>query len=201
MTFIRTEQRRSNVMTSARIQPFCRKYNINIGCFDGSRINPRNITQRITSLFIHITHFCLIWKSNGISFDQAIEQELKPNFKVVDNVISDKHVKSFDKYDYKPKKVQSPLTNKIVFDLETFNKIRAVPYFSCIYKLGKISGKYHRDISKQEYQKCLNDCVVFEGTGCKNELLDHVSSLKREPKKVRKKVIEYNLKLIAYNGS
>ena len=30
LTFIRTEQRRSNVMTSARIQPFCRKHNINI---------------------------------------------------------------------------------------------------------------------------------------------------------------------------
>ena len=25
LTFIRTEQRRSNVMTSARIQPFCKK--------------------------------------------------------------------------------------------------------------------------------------------------------------------------------
>ena len=36
LTFIRTEQRRSSVMTSARIQPFCRKYNINIGCFDGT---------------------------------------------------------------------------------------------------------------------------------------------------------------------
>ena len=33
-TFIRTEQRRSNVTTSARSHPFCRKYNINIGCFD-----------------------------------------------------------------------------------------------------------------------------------------------------------------------
>ena len=31
-TFIGTEQRRSNVMTSARVQPFCRKYSINIGC-------------------------------------------------------------------------------------------------------------------------------------------------------------------------
>ena len=41
-----------------------------------------------------------------------------------------------------------------------------VAYCSCIYKLSKISGKYHRDISEQEYQKCLNDCVVFEGTGC-----------------------------------
>ena len=46
LTSIRTEQRSSTVMTSARIQPFCRKFNINIICFDGTRINPRNITQR-----------------------------------------------------------------------------------------------------------------------------------------------------------
>ena len=52
LTFIRSEQRRSNVMTSARIQPFCGKYNINIGCSDGTRINPRNLTQINTSLFI-----------------------------------------------------------------------------------------------------------------------------------------------------
>ena len=59
LTFIRTEHRRSNVMTSARIQPFCKKYNINIGCFDGTRINPRNLTQRNTSFFIYNNHFCL----------------------------------------------------------------------------------------------------------------------------------------------
>ena len=161
LTFIRSEQRRSNVMTSARVGSFCRKYNINIGCFDGTRINPRNITQRDTALKIHNNHFCLIWKSDRISFNQVIENELKPNFKVVDNVISDKHVKGFIKYEYNPKKVKSPLTNIVVYDLETFNKIRVVPYCGCIYKLSKLSGKYNRDISEQEYQKCLNDCVVF----------------------------------------
>ena len=201
LTFIRSEERRSNVMTSARIQPFCRKYNINIGCFDGTRINPRNLTQRDTSLFIYNNHFCLIWKSNGISFIQVKENELKPNFKVVDNVISDKHVKSFIKYEYNPKKVKSPLTNIVVYDLETFNKKRAVPYCSCIYKLSKISGKYHRDISEQEYQKCLNDCYVFKGTDCINEMLDHVLSFKGEPKKVKNKIVEYNFYLIAHNGS
>ena len=104
LTFIRTEQRRSNVMTSARIQPFCRKYNINIGYNVGFRVYPRNIIQRDIALKIHNIHFCLIWKSNNISFNQVIESELKPNFKVVDNVISDKHVKSYIKYEYKPKK-------------------------------------------------------------------------------------------------
>ena len=139
-------------MTSARIQPFCRKYNINIGCFAGTRINPRNLTQRNASLFIYINHFCLIWKSNGIGFNQVIENKLKPNFKVVDSVISDKHVKGFIKYEYNPKKVKSPLTNVVVYHLETFNKIRVVPYCSCIYKLSKLSGKYHRVISEQEYE-------------------------------------------------
>ena len=81
-------------------------------------------------MFIQNNHFCLIWKSNGISFDKT--KELKDNFKVVDNVISDKHVKSFIKYDYKPKKVKSPSTIIVVYDLETFNKIQAVPYCSFI---------------------------------------------------------------------
>ena len=150
LTFSRSDQRRCNVMTSARIQPFFRKYNINIWCFDGTKINPRNLTQRITALFIHNNHFGSIWKSDGISFDKAIK-ELKNNFKVVDNVISDKHVKSFIKYEYNPKKVKPPLTNIVVYELETFNKIRAVPYCSWIYTLSKISGKNHRDISEQKY--------------------------------------------------
>ena len=185
LNFIRSEESRSNVMTSARIQPFCKKYSINIGCFDGMRINPRNLTQRNTSLFIYNNHFCLIWKSQNISFNQVIENELKPNFKIVDNVISDKHVIGFIKYEYNPKIVKSPLTNIVVYDLGTFNKNRAVPYCSCIYKLNKISGKYHRDISEQEYQKCLNDCVVFKGTDCVNKMLDYVLSFKGEPKKIK----------------
>ena len=89
-------------MTSARNQPFCIKYNNNIGCFVGTRINPPNITQRDTSLKIHENNFCLIWKSDRVSFDRAIK-ELKDNFKFVDNFISDKHVKSFIKNEYNPK--------------------------------------------------------------------------------------------------
>ena len=39
-------------------------------------------------------HFCLNRKSNAVSFKEAIE-ELKLNLKVVDNCISDGHVKFF----------------------------------------------------------------------------------------------------------
>ena len=88
-----------------------------------------------------------------------------------------------------------------MIDLETFNKNRAVPYCSCIYKLTKISGKYHRDKSKKGYRKCLNDCVVFKGTDCINEMLDHVLSFKGEVEKINSKIVEYNLYAIAHNGS
>ena len=94
LTFIQTEQRRSNVMTSARIQPFSGKYNINVGCYDGFRECPRNIAERNTALKTHENHFCSIWKSDCISFDKAIK-ELKDNFKVINIIISDKHVKIF----------------------------------------------------------------------------------------------------------
>ena len=94
LIFIGPEQRRSNVMTSERIQPICRKYNINIGCYDGFRVCPRNITHRDLALKIPNNHFRSIWKSHGISYDKAIK-ELKENFKVFDNVISDKHVKIY----------------------------------------------------------------------------------------------------------
>ena len=86
-------------MTSARVQPFCRKYEINIGSFDGIRINLKTLLKEIQKIKIHENHFCLIWKSDGISFNQVIEDKLKPNFKIVDNLISDKHVKSFIKYE------------------------------------------------------------------------------------------------------
>ena len=150
LTFIRTEQGRSNVMTSARIQLFFRKYNINICCYNGFGVCPRNITQKNTALKVHKNYFCLILKTDGISFDRAIK-ELKDNFKVVDNVISDKHVKSYAKYEYKPKKVKSQLTNTVVYDIETFNTDRAVPQANCIYRLSKLSGKYNRDKSEKEY--------------------------------------------------
>ena len=81
-----------------------------------------------------------------------------------------------------PKKVQPPLTKMIIYDLETYNEDTVVPYCSCINKLNKISGKYNRDITGKEYQKCLNECVVFKVSNCIDDMLDHVSSFKEEAK-------------------
>ena len=62
-------------MTSARVQPFCRKHNIDIGCYDGFRVCPRSFTERNTALKIYNNQFCLIWKTDGVSFSKAIEDE------------------------------------------------------------------------------------------------------------------------------
>ena len=187
-------------MTSARNEPFCRKYKINVGYYDGFSVYPRNITVRKIALKIHINHFCLIWKSNGISFDKAIK-ELKDNFRVIDNIISDKHVRSFIKYEYKHKRVQSQLTNMIVYDLETFNTDRAVPYANGINRLSNFSGKYIRGITQTESEQCRKDCIVFKGTDGINEMLDYVLQLKGEAKTNNNKMVNFNLYLLAHKGS
>ena len=199
--FVRTEQRRSNVMTSARSQPFCRTYNINNGHYDGFRVCPRNIKQRNIDLPINNNNFCLTYKSNGSSFNKAIEDELKPNFKVVDTVISDKRVKSLIKYEYKPKKVQSQLTDMVVHDIETLDTIKCVPYSTCIYRLSKISGKNDGDITEREQGKCRKDCIVFKRLDIINEKFDYVLQFERKAKRIINKTVKFNLDLIAHKGS
>ena len=91
--FIRNERRRSTIMTKARIQRFARANNISIGYFDGERVFPRSVSNRDSALFLYINHFCLIWKSQGVSSHQTT-QELKDIFKMVDRYVTEENVKS-----------------------------------------------------------------------------------------------------------
>ena len=59
----------------------------------------------------------------------------------------------------------------IVYDIEIFSTIKCVPYANCIYRLSKISGKYYRAIPEKNYQKCLNDRIVFKGLDNINKML------------------------------
>ena len=197
----RNEKRRSIIMTKARIQPFCREDNINLGYFDGERVFPRSVTERNNALFLYNIHFSLIWKSEGVSFSQAIT-ELKDSFKIVDNYITEENVKSLFEYIYKPKKIQPHLTNFIVYDLETLNTDRAKPYNMTFYRLSKISGRYERDLTVDELNKSKKDTIAFVGENCVGTALDFCLKLKREVYKDKKgKVIENNLQLHAHNGS
>ena len=54
------KKRRSNIMTKAKIQPFCRANNINLGYYDGERVFPRSVTDKNNALYLYNNHFCLI---------------------------------------------------------------------------------------------------------------------------------------------
>ena len=199
--FIRNEKRRSNIMTKARIQPFCRANNFNLGYFDGERGFPRSATDRNNVLFLYNSHFCLIWKSEGVSFNQAITK-LKDKFKKVENYITEENVKSHFEYIYIPKKIETHLTNFIVYDLETLNTDGAKPYKMTFYRLSKIAGRYERDPTQEELKKSIDDTLAFEGDNCVGSALDFCLKLKGEEYKEKKdKVHESNLQLHAHNGS
>ena len=70
-------------------------------------------TERNKALNLHNNHFCLIWKSENVGFTEAVK-ELKDNFKIVDNYITEENVNSHYKYTLKPKKLGSHLTIFIV---------------------------------------------------------------------------------------
>ena len=97
--------------------------------------------------------------------------------------------------------MQSQLTNFIVYDIETFSTNRAIPYCVSLYRLSKISRKYNRDLTNEEYQKCKNDTIVYTGTDCINQMLDYIITFKGEPKKVDNKIVEYELHMLGHNGS
>ena len=152
-------------------------------------------------MFLYKFHCCLIWKSEGVGFDNVIKNELKDIFKIVDNYITEENVKSHFEYIYTPKEIESHLTNFIVYDLETHNTDRARAYVFCFYRLSKVSGRYNRDLTPDELEKCKKDIIAFDGDNCVSKALDFYLKLKGEEKRVRKKVVEYNLQLHAHNGS
>ena len=69
-------------MTSAKIQPFGRKYNNNLGVYNKKQrsILPKTITERRICLLIHNNLFCVIWKTNQSTFPDAI-REIENNFR------------------------------------------------------------------------------------------------------------------------
>ena len=200
LDFIGNEKRRSNIMIMARIQPCLKKLGIDLGYYNGERLFPRTVTNGDSALYLYNNHFCLIWKSQRVSFNQAI-QELKNNFKMVDNYITEENVNSHFKYEFMPKKIESHLTNFIVYDLKTHNTDRARPYNMTFYRLSKIAARYNRDPTQEELKKSIKDTITFTGDICINNALDYCLKLKGEERKVKNKVVEYNLQMHVHNGS
>ena len=72
----------------------------------------------------------------------------------------------------------------------------------CFYRLSKLAGRYNRDLTKDEREKCKKDTIAFDGDNCVEKDLDFCSKLKGEEFRDEKgKILEYNLQLDAHNGS
>ena len=181
------KKERSKNMTKARGQPFCRATNSTLGYFDGVRVFPRSVTHRNNALFFYNNHFCLIWKSGKVSFNQAI-RELKENFKIVDNFRTEEKFNSDCKYEFIPEKRDSHLTNFFVYDLETHKIDRAGPYCISFYRLSKLAGLYDRNLTPDEVDKCKKGTFLFDGDKCISIALAFCLKLKGEPRKTKKKL-------------
>ena len=136
-------------MTKARIQPFCGANIFNIGHYDGTRVFPISVTIRKNALFLYNIDFCLIWKSENVSFNQALI-EFKDNFKIIDNYVTEENVTPHFKYEFTQPKIESHLTNFILYDLETHNTDRTKPYNMTFNRLSKIAGRYERYRTQEE---------------------------------------------------
>ena len=89
---------------------------------------------------------------------------------------------------YKPKKIESHLTKFIVYDLETHNIDRTRPYVFRFYRLSKLAGRYDRDLTTHQLEKCKKDTIAFDGDNCVEKTLVFRLKSKREEYKRTKKV-------------
>ena len=131
-------------------------------------------------------HFCLIWKSEGVSFKDAVK-DLKEKYNLVDNYRTEENVKSLFEYIYKPNKLETHLTNFIVYDLETHNTDRARHFVFCFYRLKKLAGRYNRDLTSDETEKCKKDNIAFDGDNCVEKAFDYCLKLKADEYKDKKR--------------
>ena len=68
------------------------------------------------------------------------------------------------------------------------------------YRLSKTTGRYERDPTQEELQKSIDDTIAFAGDNCIGKALDFCLKLKGDERKVKNKIVEYNLQMHAHNG-
>ena len=152
--FIKNSKRSKNIMTSARIQPFCKKYNINLGVYNlkHQEILPPSVTEKRICLYIHENHFCLIWRTKNTNFTHALK-ELKDNFKYETNQISDNILKQVQQYKFPISNEKDCLYAVFAFDIETVNvdyKQYCIPYAAGCYHLDRLKECYNGDLFEEE---------------------------------------------------
>ena len=119
---IKESQGNKNIMTSAKIQPFCKKHKINLGVYNPKQQKslPRSVTEQKICLFNHKNQFCVIWKREKTNSTDAIK-ELEKNFEYQPNHINEKLLKQVVEFKFPISNEKDCLLAVFSFDLETVN--------------------------------------------------------------------------------
>ena len=120
--FIKESRKNMNLITAAKIQPFCKKYNINLGVYkkDQRTILLKLLKERRICLYTYKNQFCLIWKTMNTTFTDAI-RELEANFEYEANHISEDILKQVAGHKFPISNEKDCLYGVFSLDLETVN--------------------------------------------------------------------------------
>ena len=211
--FVKDSQRNKNIMTSAKMQPFCTKQKINLGVYNPKQKEflPRSVTERRICLFIHKNHFCVIWKTRKTNFTDAIK-EIENSFEYQPKHLNNNNLKQVVEYKFPISNEKDCLFAVFSFDLETVN----VPYqefcetyATGCYHLDRLKECYNGDLTEEELEIERQHVHIFDRAN-NNPALDMIkyitTNYKGKPKYFKDKngefkISSYRYQLIGHNAS
>ena len=118
---ILSPDRCENILTVAKFQPFCRKYNLDIGVYNLRKctILPESVKERNICLPFYKSHFCAIQKLNRKTSLLKPIDEMENNFKYEETQIKNDLLKQVIEYKFPISYEVNCLYSVFAFDLET----------------------------------------------------------------------------------
>ena len=142
-------------MNSAKIQPFFKKYNLNLKVYNVKQktILPPSVVKRNICLIMHNNIFCVIRKRNRSTFPDAIK-ELEENFRYEDNQIYGTFFfEKAEEYKIPTSNVKNCRFAVFAFDLETCNvenDINCEAYAAIVYHVNRLNEGFNGELTENK---------------------------------------------------
>ena len=154
-------------MTLANVQPFCKKFHLDIGVYNLNRkkILPQSVKEKI---FIHVytkSIFCVLWKVNRNSVLIDTFVEIENSSKYGETQKFDIILKQVVEYKFPIPYELNCLINVFAFDLETCN-VEALeycePHAAGVYHLKNLYECFNGALNKEELAFERSKVQVFD---------------------------------------
>ena len=73
--------------------------------------------------------------------------------------------------------------NLIIYDSQTFFRVRTIPYAVGFYPVSKILGNFDPGLTNEEIEKCQSETVVMEDQDCTGPKCEYLKNMKLNLKK------------------